>query len=71
MSIEETSSTIDLVKKISEDKTVVFTEHDMSVVFSIADRISVLHQGSIIAEGTPDEIRKDDLVRLAYLGEEV
>ena len=71
MSIEETSSTIDLVKKISADKTVVFTEHDMSVVFSIADRISVLHQGSIIAEGTPDEIRNDDLVRLAYLGEEV
>ena len=51
MSMEETSSTIDLVKKISHDKTVVFTEHDMSVVFSIADRISVLHQGSIIAEG--------------------
>ena len=43
----------------------------MSVVFSIADRISVLHQGSIIAEGTPDEIRNNDLVRLAYLGEEV
>ena len=43
----------------------------MSVVFSIADRISVLHQGSIIAEGTPDEIRNNHLVRLAYLGEEV
>ena len=70
MSIEETSSTIDLVKRISRDKTVVFTEHDMKVVFSIADRISVLHQGSVIAEGTPDEVRGDDLVRLAYLGEE-
>lgn len=70
MSIEETSSTIDLVKRISRDKTVVFTEHDMKVVFSTADRISVLHQGSVIADGTPDEVRGDDLVRLAYLGEE-
>lgn len=70
MSIEETSSIIDLVKRISRDRTVVFTEHDMKVVFSIADRISVLHQGSVIAEGTPDEVRGDDLVRLAYLGEE-
>ena len=70
MSIEETSSTIALVKKISRDKTVVFTEHDMGVVFSIAERISVLHQGSVIAEGTPDAIRGDEGVRLAYLGGE-
>lgn len=70
MSIEETASTIELVRKISRDKTVVFTEHDMSVVFSIADRISVLHQGSVIAEGAPDEVRGDAAVRLAYLGEE-
>lgn len=70
MSVEETSSTIALVKKIARDKTLVFTEHDMGVVFSIADRISVLHQGSVIAEGTPEEVRADEGVRLAYLGGE-
>ena len=51
--------------------TLLFTEHDMSVVFSIADRISVLHHGEILASGAPDEVRKDVEVRRVYLGEEV
>jgi branched-chain amino acid transport system ATP-binding protein len=49
--------------------TVVFTEHDMQVVFSVADRISVLHQGAIIADDTPETIRKSPQVQQVYLGE--
>ena len=49
--------------------TVLFTEHDMQVVFSVADRISVLHQGSIVAEGTPEEVRRSPRVQQIYLGE--
>jgi branched-chain amino acid transport system ATP-binding protein len=49
---------------------VLFTEHDMDVVFSIADRIMVLHQGRVIADGEPAEVRGDALVQRVYLGEE-
>jgi branched-chain amino acid transport system ATP-binding protein len=49
--------------------TVLFTEHDLDVVFSVADRIMVLHQGRVIAEGRPDEVRADALVQRVYLGE--
>jgi len=49
--------------------TVLFTEHDMDVVFSVADRIMVLHQGRVIAEGRPDAVRADSQVQKVYLGE--
>src|SRR5207245_1297342 len=49
--------------------TVLFTEHDMDVVFSVADRIMVLHQGRVIAEGRPDAVRADSQVQKGYLGE--
>jgi branched-chain amino acid transport system ATP-binding protein len=70
MSAQETHETIELLARIAkeEDLTLLFTEHDMDVVFSISDRIAVLHQGGIIAAGLPDEVRRNDEVRRVYLG---
>ena len=71
MARHDTNATIDLLKKIKEGgMTKVIIEHDMQVVFSLADRISVLARGKIIAQGTPEEIKKDPKVKEAYLGEE-
>ena len=70
MARHDTNRTIDLLKKIKErGMTKVIIEHDMHVVFSLADKISVLAQGRIIATGTPDEIRNNPKVKEAYLGE--
>ncbi len=71
MARHDTNATIDLLKKIKEGgMTKVIIEHDMHVVFSLADRISVLAGGRIIAQGTPDEIKNNPKVKEAYLGEE-
>jgi branched-chain amino acid transport system ATP-binding protein len=71
MSATETRETIRLVERIARERglTLLFTEHDMEVVFSIAQRITVLHQGRVIAEGSPAEVRGDAEVRRVYLGE--
>ena len=70
MARHDTNSTIDLLKKIKErGMTKIIIEHDMHVVFSLADRISVLAQGRIIETGTPEEIRNSAKVKEAYLGE--
>ena len=71
MNRSETEHTVELVRRITEGKTLIMVEHDMSVVFGLADRISVLVYGEIIASGPPDEIRGNAAVREAYLGEEV
>ncbi len=70
MSNTETEQAVALIRKVSEGRTLVMVEHDMSVVFGLADRISVLVYGQIIATGTPMEIRANKAVREAYLGEE-
>jgi len=70
MSNTETEQAVALIRKVSEGRTLVMVEHDMSVVFGLADRISVLVYGQIIATGTPTEIRANKAVREAYLGEE-
>jgi branched-chain amino acid transport system ATP-binding protein len=61
-----------LVERLARDRglTVLFTEHDMDVVFAVADRIMVLHQGRVIAEGEPAEVRADRQVQRVYLGDE-
>ena len=70
MSAAETRDSIALLQRIAAERglTLLFTEHDMEAVFAIAQRVAVLHQGRLIAEGSPDEIRADAEVRRVYLG---
>ena len=71
MAPAERGALMALTERIARERglTVLFTEHDMDVVFSVADRIMVLHQGRVIAEGRPDEVRADAEVQRVYLGE--
>ncbi len=70
MTREETAEAIQMIQRVTKDKTLLIIEHDMDVVFSLADTISVLHYGSILASDTPERIRNDQQVKDAYLGEE-
>jgi branched-chain amino acid transport system ATP-binding protein len=70
MSHAETERAVALIRRLTDGRTLMIVEHDMSVVFGLADRISVLVYGQIIASGTPEEIRGNPKVREAYLGEE-
>ncbi len=70
MSHSETEQTVELIRSISKDKTVVVVEHDMGVVFDLAKRISVLVYGQIIATDKPENIRSNQKVQKAYLGTE-
>ncbi len=69
MSREETHRVVELIRQLTEGKSVVIIEHDMDVVFSLADRITVLHRGEVLATGSPQEIKENRAVRDAYLGD--
>lgn len=70
MSLEESKETMDLVDRLNEDYglTILFTEHDMAVVFNHAIRITLLHRGEVVISGTPSDVRGSDLVQKIYLG---
>jgi ABC-type branched-subunit amino acid transport system ATPase component len=73
MAPAERGALMGLVERLARDRglTVLFTEHDMDVVFTVADCIMVLHQGRVIAEGKPAEVRADREVQRVYLGDEL
>jgi len=68
MSPEETDETMRLIRELAAGRTVVLVEHKMKLVMRISDRITVLHQGQVLAEGSPEEIRGNEAVRQTYLG---
>jgi len=68
MSRTETAHAVELIRQVTEGRTLVMVEHDMGVVFDLADQISVLVYGEVIATGTPQEIRANAAVQEAYLG---
>ncbi|MGD8245269.1 MAG: ABC transporter ATP-binding protein [Anaerolineae bacterium] len=70
MAAEQVPQLIDLIRRVhaSGDKTVMLVEHNMNVVMSISDYITVMHQGQVLAEGTPAEIAANEVVQSAYLG---
>jgi branched-chain amino acid transport system ATP-binding protein len=70
MTREETAEAIKMIGKVTANRTLIIIEHDMDVVFSLADTISVLHYGSILVSARPEQIRNDQRVKDAYLGEE-
>lgn len=72
MSIADKPGMVELIRKVSRERgvTVVLIEHDMDVVFSVADEITVLHQGAVVAQGTPQEIKANEQVQQIYLGED-
>ncbi len=69
MGASESAKMVEILKRMKGEKTIVLIEHDMDVVFALADRISVLVYGRIIATGSPADIRRNSKVRQAYLGE--
>jgi branched-chain amino acid transport system ATP-binding protein len=71
LSVGETKQQIEYVRKISSKYTILLVEHKMDVVMDLSERVSVMHQGELIAEGTPDEVRADDFVQKVYLREVV
>ena len=70
MNADETAHFIGLIRELTAGRTLLMVEHDMGVVFSLADRIAVLAQGRLLAFGTPEAVRADARVKAVYLGSE-
>ena len=70
MGKEEGARMVEILSGLKGDKTILLVEHDMDAIFALADRITVLVYGEIVASGTVDQIRGNPAVRQAYLGEE-
>ena len=70
MSVAETAHAVQTVAALPRDLTLLIIEHDMDTIFALADRITVLDHGTVIAEGSPDEVRANPNVRTVYLGDE-
>jgi branched-chain amino acid transport system permease protein len=68
MSPRERVETVSLLKSISRDRTMIVIDHDMDALFELAERVTVLQEGRVLVEGTPDEIKKSAAVQEAYLG---
>ena len=69
MSPEETAEVMGLIVRLAQERTVILVEHKMKLVMGISDHVLVLHQGETLAEGTPDDIRRNEMVRRVYLGQ--
>jgi ABC-type branched-subunit amino acid transport system ATPase component len=67
MSVTETHATVELVRRIARNLTILVVEHDMEVVMNLAHRITVLNYGEVLAEGTPEEIQANPRVQEVYL----
>jgi branched-chain amino acid transport system ATP-binding protein len=65
---DESRYAVQLIRQVTQGRTLVMVEHDMDVVFDLSDRITVLNDGTVLATGTPDEIRENEAVKRAYLG---
>jgi branched-chain amino acid transport system ATP-binding protein len=68
LTADETRKAVQMIREVTKGKTLVIVEHDMEVVFSLANRITVLNNGEVLATGTPKEIRESEKVKMAYLG---
>jgi len=65
---EEKEHMIEVLRELGETETLIIVEHDMDVVFGLSDRVVVMHRGEVLADGTPEEVSKDEAVREVYLG---
>ena len=68
MTREETLEAVEIIERVTEGRTLIVIEHDMEVVFSLADTVTVLHNGIVLVSGPPDVVRQDQRVKDAYLG---
>ena len=67
MSVAETHQTVELIRRIAENLTIMIVEHDMEVVMGLANTLTVLHYGEVLAEGTPEQIQANPRVQEVYL----